>query len=368
MTCQRCAQRSAELPAWVAGNLGEILANTCIHSPSSFRIGNQAPVDLRALSAGPAQAPAGTSPGPAANDSLLSETLWPNLYWTFYARGTLALCEEPLSEAAEALVDNDFVQQLSAVNGSRERFDSGWSVYQLGLDGCVHIRKGDAFRLARPGEYVLAAARGRSPHLGDPVLLMMPRENAQLQPGFYYAFGETPASDFDDSELSRFYFNVDADHVRMLIDGLSSRLNRYRIPYRFKCISHPRRLTRSDGAVLYIAKRFMGLATALVIEAVSEPALALRARVPSFAKPILPGLGVADDPGTAESFGQSRMRLIAAGLVQAFVARATDSGARLRAIREQFEAAGLCLAAPHLAAGNVDVYPDNSALITEVAA
>ena len=90
--------------------------------------------------------------------------------------------------------------------------------------------------------------------------------------------------------------------------------------------------------------------------------------MPSFAKPILPGLGVADDPGTAESFGQSRMRLIAAGLVQAFVARATDSGARLRAIREQFEAAGLCLAAPHLAAGNVDVYPDNSALITEVAA
>lgn len=51
--------------------------------------------------------------------------------------------------------------------------------------------------------------------------------------------------------------------------------------------------------------------------------------VPLFTKPLAPGLGLAEDPGDRLSFGQSRCRIAAEGLVRAHAQGVTDTAGRV---------------------------------------
>jgi HopA1 effector protein family len=73
-----------------------------------------------------------------------------------------------------------------------------------------------------------------------------------------------------------------------------------------------------------------------------------------FTKFIAPGIGAAEDPKTGESFGQSRMRLVSRGIVDAWYGGLITSAARLAAIDTAFKTAGLSLRSPHLNGGSAD--------------
>jgi len=194
------------------------------------------------------------------------------------------------------------------------------------------------------------------PRVGDVVDLLVLRDSQSLQPGFYFVFGETLASDHDDAHLARVYFNARAEGMPWLIEAVTGAFNRYSVPFRMKCLSNPAAYDRTDSAVLYVSRRFFPMALRLL--AASQEVLdhSLKPGVPLFSKELRAGLGAADDPGTAESFGQSRVRMVCQGLMDAWEGGLRSQEERLLAVARRFARQGLSLVRPYLNEGMSDVY------------
>ncbi|MBN1204735.1 MAG: hypothetical protein JXB05_07405 [Myxococcaceae bacterium] len=333
-----------------------LLAAVRIHSLTAFQLAGGPVVELAGT---PPQAPAPAGPSPSPEQALV-EHLVPLVYHQAYSRpykeGAWPAPAATAQESTQAQPDPAFISQLSAANRGREHKDTGWRVYQLGQNGAVHVQKGDSWRLAHAGEYLLAGVPGRPPAVGDMVELRVLHESQVLQPGFYFVFGETVSSEFDDAHLCRLYFHARQVGVPALLQYLSEELNGYRVPFRLKCLTIPAGYERADSMVLYVARRFLGITLRLL--AARAPALRelLYSGVPLFTKTLVPGLGAADEPGTGESFGQSRCRLVCRGLVEAWQKGQHSPQERLLAVAGQFSRRGLTLERPHLNEGMSDPY------------
>ncbi|HEV2739815.1 MAG TPA: T3SS effector HopA1 family protein [Candidatus Elarobacter sp.] len=320
---------------------------TEIFSQSTFRF-----ADLPVVHVPPVAA---IGPGGDAQTQALAEALATVLYGQCYARdyrgggGNAGV-------AASGATDPAFAARVAAANATQTRWDPNWEVYQLGFDGAVHVRKGDSFLVALPGRFAFAQAMMRAPVAGDVVELLATRDSAVMQPGFYFIFGDTIASEYDDIEIARVYFNAAPECVEQIVGALSAKLNRYAIPFRLKFLTDPAWYDRTDAVVLYVARRFLEPVLSVVATARGAFTDGLRPEVPLFAKALAAGIGGADDPGSGESFGQARCRLTARGIVDAWLHGSQATSHRLDAVAQRFASAGLSLERPHVAAGFADLY------------
>ena len=82
----------------------------------------------------------------------------------------------------------------------------------------------------------------------------------------------------------------------------------------------------------------------------------LKDQTPALTKLLAPGLAMAEGPGSGESFGMSRSRLIAQAIWDAYVRGQQSEEARMAELAIQLERIGLSLDRPHLRAGSADVY------------
>src|SRR5262249_49841937 len=80
----------------------------------------------------------------------------------------------------------------------------------------------------------------------------------------------------------------------------------------------------------------------------NEIAWTLKDAVPAFTRRIAGGLGFAEDPGTGESFGQHRCRLLAEALRSDAVRETRGSARRLAQLVTALEQKGVCASAPYL--------------------
>jgi hypothetical protein len=67
-------------------------------------------------------------------------------------------------------------------------------------------------------------------------------------------------------------------------------------------------------------------------------------------------VGTAEDPGNGESFGMHRCRMIAEGIVDAWIAGDQSVETRWNAIGARFSAGGFQLNLPYLGAGSIDFH------------
>jgi hypothetical protein len=250
--------------------------------------------------------------------------------------------------------DTDFARRLAEANAARERWDPDWMIYQLGANGQVFVRKGERERLAMPGAFISDFVMGQAPQIGASVRLRAPREATGVQPGYYFAFGETLDEAAEQLSLVRFYFHCAAENAAPLLAALTSALNRFQVPFQIKAPISPTLYGRTDAVVLYVAARFFAI-VARIVSSVREQ-IALEFTVPLFTKQLWPGIGVAVDPGTGESFGSHRCRLCAEGIVDTWREGTQDGSARLKAATARFAAAGLDITRPYLGAGWVDLF------------
>lgn len=246
----------------------------------------------------------------------------------------------------------DLAPALGAANTGRDRWDPGWTVFQLGANGQVYVRKGERERVATPGAFLTEAMVGMAPQLGASVSLRAPRESLDIQPGYCFAFGETLDELADQLSIVRVYFNVGAEAAAALFAELTGLLNRYQTPFHLKAPVAPAAYDRVDAAVLYVGARHFPIVARIV--ALVRDRVPLEDRTPLFTKRLWPGIGVAMEPGSGESFGSHRARLVAEGLVEAWRQGGFDPEARLRAVAERFAASGLDLARPWLTPGAAD--------------
>lgn len=325
--------------------LTPILREIEILSPAAFRFrGETIPVTPGYLPSVP-----GISSHPLPEMPLVRD-----LQATLYARCYSRRMEDPPPEA-NPVPDPTFVVKLSRSNRSRAGWEGGWTIYQLGQNGQVWLVKGDRQRSAVAGEFVTSGAPGAPPQTGAIVSVQVPRESTVAQAGFYFLYGETLSDVWDDHSLVRFYFHSPSSAAPELIEQLTLRLNRYQVPFRMKALSEPAMYGRTDAVVLYVARRYHAI-TVRIVRDVPRPVVEqMLASAPLFSSTLQPGIGVAEDPNTGESFGMNRCRLVAEGIVDAWQRGDHSPESRLRAIAERFTRNGCKLELPHLSSGTTDL-------------
>jgi hypothetical protein len=331
------------MAAALRDELSAAVGRFSIHSLHSFSFAGEPPIDVRSTQVGAA------APVPAGEAELLVSSIQRTFYERCYAR----IGGNRNAASADA-GGADFVRALAAANSSRERWDKGWVVHQFGSNGQVFVRKGDRERVAVPGSFLSEAMVGMTPQIGASVSIRVPRESLEAQPGYYFAFGETLDELADQLSLVRFYFNCHADGAATLVGELSAALNRFQTPFQLKTPAAPALYERTDAAVLYVSARYFPIVARIVMQIRDE--ILLDADVPLFTKPLWPGIGVAMEPGSGESFGSHRCRLTAEAIVEAWKRGDNETSAQLAAVAERFGAAGLDLARPWLGSGAVDLF------------
>jgi hypothetical protein len=183
-----------------------------------------------------------------------------------------------------------------------------------------------------------------------------PKELPALSPGFYSAFGDRPFPASKTTPVVRLYWNLTRDGAALFVQIVSERLNHAHLPFRFKTLSDPDRYERCDAAVIYIpADGYQGAAP-IIEQIYAHLAPVLRSATPVFAKPLAPGLGLAEDPPGGHSFGMHRCGLVADGLIAAHSEAASSLEERVELVIRRFAEAGISIGAPFLNPGSTDSY------------
>lgn len=249
---------------------------------------------------------------------------------------------------------SSLIEMLSNANAGADRWESGWTLAQTLQNGHVLAQKGELAHMFGPGEFRMAQHGHAVP--GAALHVLFARESRTQQAGFYIANGDTAAPAGADSRMTRIYWHITEEGAPRLTRSVTTLLNRYAIPFRFKTLSYSGAYTRSDAAVLYFAARYFQVVSRLIPLVRTEVRGALRAPVPLLTRALDDGVGLAEDPGTGESFGMSRSRLIAQAIWDAFVRGAQSDDARMQELAIQFQRHGLSLERPYLRAASADIY------------
>lgn len=252
--------------------------------------------------------------------------------------------------------DENLTPLFHAANDNKDGWDPGWQIYQTGSDGRLFVQKGDRSRAVMAGEYSTYKWPGVAPAAGDFVSVRMFADSTDVQPSFFFAFGRTLSDQFDEYAIVRFYFHVSAQHAPNLMAQITGCLNRYQIPFKFKALVQVKMYTRTDAAVLYVARRYFQIVAALIIDLQREEHIILRDGNPLFSRTLISGVGLAEDPNTGTSFGMHRCTLLAQGLVNAWQEGKQESDAKLTAIEEVFAAHQLSVDQAYLNPRSSDIF------------
>ena len=314
--------------------LSPIVASTLLLSPTRYRLDGDAEVDVE-------QRPPASREDDFFHPNRLLHHLHRDLYLRFHA-GLGA-------PAASAMLPDEqtFLAELQAAHAGHERWDAGWIVADVAANGGVVAEKHGRLCRWMPGQYRYDGAP-LVPRRKSSITVLLRKHSLLLQPGYLYAFGAWIGDDVESLTGLRIYFNVDARHAAPLLALISGELDRRRLPFRFKCPSHPRGYDRVDTAVLYFATRHGSLVLSILADCRQRLAALLRPATPRFALRLVDGLALAEEPADGNSFGAGRALAIAEGLQQAFAAGAQADDERLATVLAVFRQRGYALDHPHL--------------------
>jgi type III HopA1-like effector protein len=258
--------------------------------------------------------------------------------------------------AAAALPPRELTPELSAANAGQPRWDGGWQITRMEASGQVFAQKGGRARSLWPGEFLTFDGPGVPPRVGSQISVYFPHESRTMQPGFYFAFSEVESDPADESRLTRFYWNVSEQGAIPLTGWITRTLNRFQIPFRYKCLTIGGQFERLDAAVLYVSKKFFRISVELLAAGRETLREFLQPETPLFTRQLAPGLAFAEDPGNGESFGMNRCRILAEALCSATSKGLLSEDQRLQEVIAHFAQYGLRLDQAHLNAESADFY------------
>jgi hypothetical protein len=319
--------------------LTEIFDSIYVYSPSEYAFGSQ-------RFTAPAETPLAAS---------LQGKFYQYCYSTEFAL--------PLSGNGAQLYTGDLADELSSANCTPERWDFGWKAYQVMPGGAIYAQKDTQARMFLPGEFLpLDAPAGVQ--AGSWGRAYLSKEDTRSQSGFYVVNSAIAPSLEDQYSFVRFYWNIAPEAAAALTAEITARFHRLRVPYSFKTLRYTSAYGRSDGAVLYVGRKYYAIASRLVAEAYRAVKDRAKPNVPLFAKLLAPGLGFAEDPSGGESFGTSRCRAMAESVWRAYQKRQQAGRTRLTELGALFEEQGWNLEMPHLCLSSVDIYESAESFAT----
>lgn len=290
------------------------------------------------------------TPGTARNYLLFN--LQVQLYTDFYGRG---FATPSSREAAGVPVRGrvPFVEELSAANSGAGHWQDGWKVHAIEENEVMVQRDGLNLWVRRkdcsnPGDHHLAS--------GQCIRLRLPKESVTASPGFYMAHGNAGLNDDDSQGIVRVYLNLTAEGAIQFMKQATLRLNLARLPFDLKALNDRQGYSRCDAVVLYIRKRSYHGVADILREIYPSISVHLKQRTPVFTKALVPGIGLAEDPGQGMSFGEHRCRLVAEGIVRAREQGKKSLRERFRVVADHLAGEGVDLERPYLNPGSSHDY------------
>ena len=260
----------------------------------------------------------------------------------------------PRPQLSASSQSSSLLADLRSANAARARWQKGWQIRTVHDSGWITADRDSLERTFAPGEYVTKEGPGMPLRVGGGAEVYFAVESLHMQPGFYFAFGETVVDESDNSSLLRFYWHLEPGGAPPLLHSVSTLLNRFQVPYRFKCLTNTAAYVRADCAVVFIPRRWYQMAARLLGETRRSIANHLLSDVPLFAKPLADGLGFAEDPGGGQSFGMHRCAALARAICGA--AAANQRVLSAAEVETRLSAQGVSPSFPHLNPGSVDTY------------
>ena len=274
------------------------------------------------------------------------------LYTDFYCPGLAT------PTVLEAAIDpmtgmTPSVEALSAANSGNGYWDNGWEVRMI-EGGKVVVRRGGLELWVRPEDCLITQSTQIVP--GTRLSLRFPKELLSISPGFYMALSDNALTWGDTQGLVRFYWNLSVEGAVRFIRDATAMLNQTNLPFKLKVLNDPNQFTRCDTVVLYIRRSDYDAASEILSTIYSVVSTSLRQRTPVFTKRLASGLGLAEDPGQEESFGEHRCRILAEGMIRAYEQCKKSLDERLQIVEDCFAEAGITLEKPFLNPGSSDCY------------
>lgn len=279
--------------------------------------------------------------------SSLQDQLYRNLYCPGFAR--------PIRWVRGDIAADEgvFGATLRSASSGSGCWEAGWTIRSIeggqvivARDGLAVATRADALRRARDGPL----------QAGEPVCLHTPPLLPSASPGFLLITGDAPG--FGGGPTVRLYWNIAAAGAAPLAEAATRLMNLAGIPFRLKLISHPARYDRCDAAVLYLGRQDIAAASEALSRIRDAVTSLLDPLVPLFAKPIAPGVGLAESPADGQSFGMHRCGALAHGFAAAAAAGAVEPAAQLAHLERALNDAGIALDRPHLEPDSHDDYDD----------
>lgn len=253
----------------------------------------------------------------------------------------------------EANGENGLLADLRAANGARGRWQTAWGIDGVLNGGWISAQRDGLCRTFAPGEFITKEGPGMPLRIGATVDVYLAVESQHMQPGFYFAFGETVSDEWDNGSLLRFYWHLAPTGTPLLLHSISRLLNRFQVPYRFKCLTHPGAYVRADSAVLFVPSRWYQISARLLRDTYRSIASHLRPDSPLFTKPLAAGLAFAEDPGGGQSFGTHRCAALARSICDV---AAREGSLSVAEVEEGLSKQGISLLFPYLNPGSADIY------------
>jgi hypothetical protein len=275
------------------------------------------------------------------------------LYRDFYCQG-FATPQEPEFLYPPVMIGmTPFVQVLSTANCGAGCYEDGWKVRAI-EDGNIVVQK-DHLQIWAPAEDCFNP-KGTPITQGMQVRLRFPKELLNMSPGFYMVLGNKRLPDDEAQVMVRFYWNLTAEGAVPFVKRTTILLNQALLPFRLKVLRDPTLYRRCDAAVVYVLKRDYNAVSELLASVYREVAPTLKKATPAFTKPLAPGLGLAENVGDGESFGEHRCRLFAHALIYAYELGQTSLEVRLQTVVDCFAEENISLDAPFLSPDSTDEY------------
>ncbi|GAC1349480.1 MAG: hypothetical protein NVSMB27_23020 [Ktedonobacteraceae bacterium] len=317
---------------------------TVFHSPTSYSwFGKQSwpltPTIKRALT-------------PQTERNYLLFNLQSQLYTDFYSPG-LAMPTARETAVRPVTGMTPFVEALSAANVGNGYWEDGWEVRGV-EDGKVIVRREGLELWVRRQDCRVTQSDQIAP--GMQLSLRFPKELSSISPGFYMALSDRALTGEDSRCVVRFYWNLSSEGAVRFMQTVTTMLNGADLPFKLKILNDPHQFTRCDAAVLYTRGSDYNAVSEMLATIYSVVASSLRQRTPAFTKQLAAGLGLAEDPGQAESFGEHRCRMLADGMIRAYEQGKKSLDERLQVVEDCFAEAGIRLDNPFLNPGSSDCY------------
>lgn len=283
--------------------------------------------------------------------TLLVVSLGRDLYERLYFRPSA----QRALPRTDVVAQRDFAAALSAANSGLGAWQPGWTVRRIDHGGMVVVAKDDV-EFWSPLSDVMLADGTIEPMKGCRVRVA--KELRQLKSGFQVAIGDSVGSAGAGSEngdsLDRYYWHLRVNTAVRFMGATTSRLNAIRVPFHVKLLNDPNAYHRADAGVLYASRNHRGLIGTIIAEIHSIIASGLRSPVPLFTRRLADGLGFAEDPNSALSFGEHRCQLIAAALWESFIHGEVQRDAHSATVAAAYLKAGLDPRRPYRGPGSLD--------------